>query len=97
LQALLVFLRLQADDWLFRPLLAALTNNYFNPTCPEWRVSEGTVESGCPVSAAAEWAIRQLQIPQGREDLLAELQRNANREKPEPQTTAGSDLNNEAD
>jgi ATP-dependent helicase/nuclease subunit B len=71
LQTLLSCLRLQGGDWPFRQLLAVLANNYFQPDWPEWHGGGAAVSSSA--SAAVEWAIRQIQIPKGRETLLTSL------------------------
>jgi ATP-dependent helicase/nuclease subunit B len=67
LAALASVLRLQAEDWPFRPLLAVLSNNYFQPPWKEFR--------GGTAIAATQWAIRRLQIPRGRSELLKSLDR----------------------
>ena len=66
LQALVGVVRLAAEDWPYRQLLAVLSNNYFQPSWPEWR------QAGTAV--ATEWAVRQLQVPRGRGELLAALE-----------------------
>ncbi|MCC7086504.1 MAG: PD-(D/E)XK nuclease family protein [Pirellulales bacterium] len=68
LTALVNLLRLQAEDWPFRQLLTVIANNYFQPSWKEWQ--EGAA------GVAAEWAIRRLQIPRGRGELLRSLERN---------------------
>ena len=67
--ALMALLQLDADDWPLRALLAVLGSNYFRPDWPQW-LERGTL-------AAADRAIRRLQIPQGRTELLERLERAA--------------------
>ena len=71
--ALLALLRLDADDWPLRALLAVLGSNYFCPDWPEWR--------GGGALAAVDREIRRRQIPQGRRQLLDELQTGAGRQR----------------
>ncbi len=66
LHALAGVVRLGAEDWPFRQLLAVLSNNYFQPNWPQWQ--------GGRALAAAEWAVRQLQVPLGRKELLSALE-----------------------
>jgi len=95
LQALIDVMKLQAADWPFRRLLAVLTNNFLQPDWTEWR--------GGPTAARTEWAIRQLQIPKGRQHLLMELkhkaefenQRLPNAENGELQDESGAKRQNE--
>ena len=65
LGALVSLLRLDLDDWPFGQLLHVLSSNYFQPAWPEWH--EGKT------AAAIERTVRRLQIPRGRDRLLAEL------------------------
>jgi len=65
--ALLSLLRLDAEDWPFRSLLAVLGNNYFRPNWPEWKVPGAR--------RSTERLIRRLQAPRGRVQLLAQLER----------------------
>lgn len=74
LQALVGLLRLSADDWPFRQLLSVLSNNYFQPEWPEWRSGQSL--------AAAEWAVRQLQVPRGRTELRSALEWRSKAESP---------------
>ncbi|OHB85286.1 MAG: hypothetical protein A2V98_08420 [Planctomycetes bacterium RBG_16_64_12] len=71
LAALAGLITLDVEDWPFRRLLAVLSNNYFQPNWPEWQDGLAAV--------AAERAVRRLQIPRGRQRLLAELRRQAER------------------
>ncbi len=81
LRSLVGLLRLQAADWPYRQLLAVLSNNFFQPDWPEWRGGDdiGTNARAASSAVAVEWAIRQLQIPAGREALLGALGRARNR------------------
>jgi ATP-dependent helicase/nuclease subunit B len=67
LRTLVVLLKLDLDDWPFDLLLAATGSNYFQPAWPSWREGRTAI--------ALERAIRELQVPQGREALLQELRR----------------------
>lgn len=62
-QAAVGWLRLHAGDWPFRSLLAMLGHSYFRPEWSEWR-DVGAV-------ANTERLVRQLQLPRGRQQLLA--------------------------
>jgi RecB family exonuclease len=73
--ALLGWLRLVVDDWPFRQVLAMLGHNGFRPDWPEWQ--DGAVVS-------AQRAIYTLQIPSGKDDLLAGIDRLARHEEPSP-------------
>ncbi|NQT15357.1 MAG: PD-(D/E)XK nuclease family protein, partial [Planctomycetes bacterium] len=75
LAALVGLVRLDVEDWPFRGLLAVLSNNYFQPDWPEWQDGRA--------AAAAERAVRGLQIPRGRTRLLEQLAREADREADE--------------
>lgn len=72
LRALVDLLRLHVEDWPFRRLLAVLGSGLFQPTWPQWQ--------GEASRLAAERVIRQLQVPQGRDELLRQLGRSASRE-----------------
>ncbi|HTQ39786.1 MAG TPA: PD-(D/E)XK nuclease family protein [Pirellulales bacterium] len=89
LQALAAILRLQAADWPFRQLLAVVANNYFQPAWPQWQAGEA--------ATAVEWAIRQLQVPAGRKELLSALQWRAKSDKPAPQSSPDGDPLEESD
>lgn len=78
-RALLALLQLDIEDWPFEPLLAVLGSNYFEPENAQWSL---------PKAAGAARAIRSLQIPQGRERLLAELARRAHSSAEGQKTTA---------
>ncbi len=67
LRALAALLQLDLEDWPFGRLLAVLGSNYFRPGWPEWQ-EEGAV-------VAVEGAIRYLQVPRGRRQLLEQLER----------------------
>jgi ATP-dependent helicase/DNAse subunit B len=69
LASLVGLLNLHRDDWPFRQVLAVLGNSYFQPAWPEWRSGRAL--------APAERAIRQLQVPSGRHELLRRLKRRA--------------------
>ena len=71
LAALVGLVRLDVEDWPFRGLLAVLSNHYFQPDWPEWQDGLAVV--------AAERAIRRLQIPRGRAELLKQLKRETDR------------------
>ncbi len=64
--ALLRLVRLQADDWPYRGLLATLNQNYFRPSWPAW--NDATVRD-------AELLVRRIQIPRGRTAILAACER----------------------
>ncbi len=63
LRALVALLQLDLDDWPFDRLLAVLGSNYFQPAWPNW----------CEVKLDVERAIRRLQIPRGRDELIEGL------------------------
>lgn len=65
LAALLRLMRLVVEDWPFRRLLNVLTSSYFQPDWPEW--------SGGEAPLTVERAIRRLQVPRGRAELLEQL------------------------
>jgi ATP-dependent helicase/DNAse subunit B len=65
LRALAALLKLDLDDWPFDALLAATGSNYFQPFWPSWRNGRA--------ANALERAIREQQVPQGREALLHEI------------------------
>jgi len=67
LSALLAILRLEAEDWPFRQMLALVTQNYFRPAWREWQAGKAAL--------AAERAIRRLAIPAGRAELLETITR----------------------
>ncbi len=71
LAALVGLVRLDVEDWPFRGLLAVLSNHYFQPDWSEWQDGLAVV--------AAERAIRRLQIPRGRTELLGQLKRETDR------------------
>lgn len=81
LSALAGLVRLDVEDWPFRGLLAVLSNNYFQPDWPEWQ--DGIA------AAAAERAIRELQIPRGRTRLLEQLRLEADRQTPNNHAAQG--------
>ncbi len=64
-RALVTWLRLDRDDWPFRELLAALEHNYFRPRWPEWQ--------GGSAAVWLERLVRELEIPTGRQALLASI------------------------
>jgi len=64
LRALAGLLELDLEDWTFEQVLGVLSSNYFQPEWPEWR-------SGGP--AVIERAVRCLQVPYGRRQLMDEL------------------------
>lgn len=66
--ALLQLVRLQADDWPYRGLLATLNQNYFRPSWPTW--NDAAVRD-------AELLVRRIQIPRGRAAILAACERNS--------------------
>ena len=66
LAALVNLLQLDSEDWPFRRLLAVLGSSYFRPAWPEWDRGRGL--------AVAERVIRELQVPQGRAELLRRVQ-----------------------
>lgn len=88
LAALVGLVRLDLEDWPFRGLLAVLSSHYFQPDWPEWRDGLAVV--------AAERAIRRLQIPRGRAELLGQLKREADRsagtKEPQPDVAEGRSL-----
>jgi ATP-dependent helicase/nuclease subunit B len=65
--ALLSWLRLDLEDWPFRQVPRVLAHNYFRPGWPEWNDGRAT--------AAAERLVHHLQIPSGREKLIASIRR----------------------
>jgi ATP-dependent helicase/DNAse subunit B len=89
LRALVGVLQLAANDWPFRQLLALLANNFFQPAWPDWQQGEAAI--------AAEWAIRQLQIPKGQTVLLIALRRRAEADDPAENTTPDGDPLDEID
>jgi ATP-dependent helicase/DNAse subunit B len=72
MSALIETLKLDLDDWPFRSVLQVCLSNYFRPGWPAWRNGEA--------GRAVERAVRKLQIPNGRQALLAALKRWADRE-----------------
>jgi len=71
--ALLSLLRLQQEDWPFRPLLGVVGHNYFAPSWPEWQEGRS--------AAALERVVRRLQIPSGRRQLLEAIEWSRQREE----------------
>ena len=69
LRALADLLRLDLEDWPFDRLLAVLGSNYFHPDWPEWQADR---------LADIERAIRELQIPRGRDRLIEQLSATTN-------------------
>ena len=65
LAALLGLMRLVVEDWPFRRLLSVLTSGYFRPDWSEWNAGETPL--------AVERAVRSLQVPRGRSELLEQL------------------------
>lgn len=65
MRALVRLLQFDLDDWPFSELLAVLRCNYFLPAWADWH-SDG-------IAAAAEQTVRRLQLPHGRDRLLAEI------------------------
>ena len=65
--ALAAWLRLAAEDWPFRQVLAMLSHNSFRPTWREWQ--------GGKAAIAAEFLVRELQIPVGRSELMRRIAR----------------------
>jgi len=72
LAGLVGLIRLLVEDWPFRDLLAVLSNGYFQPEWPEWQDGRA--------AAAAERAVRELQVPRGCDRLFEQLRREAGRE-----------------
>jgi len=69
--ALVSWLRLAAEDWPYRRLLAILTHNYFRPAWSEWK-------SGNAATALAR-LVRELEIPSGKSELVRRVDRLASR------------------
>lgn len=69
--ALVGLIRLAVEDWPFRDLLAVVGSNYFRPAWPEWQ------RPGA--ATALERTIRFAQLPSGRSELLALIEREAMR------------------
>ena len=67
ISSLVAWLRLVADDWPFRPLLAILSHNSFHPSWTEWQSGRATV--------AAERLVREFQLPSGRIELTRRVSR----------------------
>src|SRR5262249_55770585 len=67
--------------------------NYFRPAWPEWQQPDA--------AAAVEWAVRQVQTPNGRQALLAALEwrskSDAAAEQAAPQTTADGEPQDDPD
>jgi len=63
---LMALLELHVEDWPFRRLLALVGSNYFGPDGPEW-------DNGGALWIV-ERTIREMQIPSGRKELLAQLE-----------------------
>ena len=61
-RALLALWRLDQEDWPFRSLLSVVASSYFRPCWPEFESGRAT--------RAAEWVIRNLQVPSSRSRLL---------------------------
>jgi ATP-dependent helicase/nuclease subunit B len=72
LRALVNWLQVDLDDWPLARLLNLLVHNCFRPRWPEWRSGQA--------ARAAEALVRRLQIPSGRQALLAEVERLASGE-----------------
>ncbi|MEX0678244.1 MAG: PD-(D/E)XK nuclease family protein [Pirellulales bacterium] len=70
-RALATWLRLAAEDWPFRRVLAILAHNYFRPAWPEWRQGRAAV--------ALEQLVRELEISSGRDELVRSVERLAAR------------------
>ena len=83
LRRLLAALRLDADDWPFRGLLALLSGNHFRPAWAEWNAGQ--------VLKAVDRSIRERQMPRGRAALLAALQRQRDVVIRQLQTTAAGE------
>jgi ATP-dependent helicase/DNAse subunit B len=64
---LVSWLRLDADDWPFRRVLAVLGHNYFRPSGPEWHDGRAAV--------ALARLVRELGIPSGRSELVRSVDR----------------------
>ena len=67
LRALVLLVQLDDDDWPFRDLLALLTNTFFCPTWPQWQRERAAL--------SAQFVIRHLQVPAGRDDLIDQTRR----------------------
>jgi len=67
ISALLGFLRLEVENWPFRQVIAAVEQTYFQPDWSEWAAGKARV--------AADETIRELQIAEGRLDLLDGVRR----------------------
>ena len=80
LRALVALLQLDMDDWPFDQLLAVLGSNFFQPQWPQWQ--EGRT------AAAVEQAIRSLQIPRGRQQLIEQLRQATQSRDREPRPEA---------
>ncbi len=65
IHALFAWLQLDAEDWPFRDLLAAIAQNHFQPKWPEWQQGAAAV--------SLERLVRELEIPSGREALLRSI------------------------
>ncbi len=96
LASLVSVLKLDHDDWPLHRLLAALRNNYFQPSWPQWH-------EGKAANRAAS-VIRKLQWFSGKRDLLAALDRRrqhweqkAHDEPADAQTDRGTSAAAEAD
>ena len=84
LSALANILRLEAAGWPYRQLLAILGHNYFRPAWREWQDELARL--------ATYWAIRQLQVPRGRHELIDAVQRRATaRPKDNDQDSLGNE------
>jgi ATP-dependent helicase/DNAse subunit B len=70
-RALLGWLRLAAEDWPFRRVLAILAHNYFQPDWPEWQQGRAAV--------ALARLVRELELPSGRAELVQRIERLAAR------------------
>ncbi|MEX0977716.1 MAG: hypothetical protein WDZ48_02625, partial [Pirellulales bacterium] len=66
-RALVAWVRLAVEDWPFRRVLAVLADNYFRPRWTQWQQGRAAV--------ALEHLVRELQIPSGRADLSASVER----------------------
>jgi ATP-dependent helicase/nuclease subunit B len=64
--ALLQLARLHAEDWPHRTLLGVLNQSFFRPTFPDWNTR---------TAVAVELAVRESQLPRGREALLNRCER----------------------
>ncbi|MGD9723079.1 MAG: PD-(D/E)XK nuclease family protein [Pirellulales bacterium] len=66
-QYLAAWLELDVNDWPYRALCALVLHNLLRPAWPEWQQGRA--------AAAAEYVVRRLQVPVGREALLTQLDR----------------------